>query len=356
MAARSEPRPSTPAASSAGWTQVGADRVSSLRARLGREGFLCGPPGRGGRERWARFSPEALEVVELDLGDGPAARVRLRARATLDTSPATIAELDGSGSWLDEWLAREPAEEAPAGGASPPARPEPGRRVAARRPRPVLVALSGLDGAGKSSQSAALLDVLGWLELETSVFWLALGHSPFQRTLRRLARPLRRGRRRAPSPAAGAGSRPVVTTPSRRASRLGTTVWPAVVGVTHALAYRRVVARARGRYAVVIFDRYVDDAAAQIRYFYAPARELRHARWLLRALAPRPTHAYLLDLEPTAALARKQDQYDLAQLTLQARLLRAEATGHGATVVDATSPREQITAHVARDVWSSLAA
>jgi thymidylate kinase len=281
----------------------------------------------------------------------------LRTRAhTAAALPDAMGE--GPLAWLGEFLREDSAREGQAAAAS---RSEllgasEGRQPAAIARRwPLVVALSGLDGAGKSSQAAALMDLLSWLGLETEVFWLPLGHSGLQRTVRRVLRQLRGLPRPSRDLAAtGVGAEVSRVRRGGGGGRVGTAVWAIFVAVIYAVSYQRVVSRLRHRSQVIIFDRYVTDAAAQVRYFYGANRQFRFARWLLRRLSPSAGCAYLLDLEPGAALARKQDQYDLQQLSLQAELLRSQARAFGVTILDAESARDEITARIAEDIWRAV--
>jgi thymidylate kinase len=219
-----------------------------------------------------------------------------------------------------------------------------------RIPRTRVIALSGLDGAGKSSQSSALRDRLEAQGLEVDIYWLPLGHNPVQRALwrwiRRLARRPRmgahRGQLRDAAPAATGGT---------RHGALVVHAWVAFVALSYALSYRLARARHRGRGRVLVFDRYVLDAIAQIRYFYGDQHRFRFQTWLLRALAPRPFCAYLLDVPGSTALARKQEQFDLAALELQANLLRQEADRLGVRRLDGEQPRERLLEEILTDVY-----
>jgi thymidylate kinase len=228
-----------------------------------------------------------------------------------------------------------------------------GRRGPARRlPRTRILALSGLDGAGKSSQSHALRERLEAQGVEVEIYWLPLGHNPVQRAMRGWVRRLTRRAR--PHDPAGHG-RDATPAPSHgsRALEHGPLVvhaWVAFVVLSYALSYRLALARRRGRGRVLVFDRYILDAIAQIRYFYGRDRRFGFQRWLLRALSPRPFCAYLLDVPASTALARKQEQFDLEALELQADLLREEAARLGVRRLDGEQPYERLLEDILTDV------
>jgi thymidylate kinase len=237
-----------------------------------------------------------------------------------------------------------------AAGSLPPARPGHAAR------RGVVVAFSGLDGAGKSSQAQRLRGALAARGVESAVHWLPLGHSGLQRWLRSAAvRIASSARTRADSrtPAAAA---PFAGTRQGRAIRersgLVTHAWTGVVAVIYAVTYRIAVARHARRGRILIFDRYTVDAAAQLRYFQGSRRDFRFQLWILRALAPPPARAYLLDVDPSIALARKAEQYGLEQLSVQAELLRAEAERFGATRLDGDRDPDELADQILNEVWS----
>ena len=219
--------------------------------------------------------------------------------------------------------------------------------------KPVVVALSGLDGSGKSSQSTGVADRLREAGHGVRVHWMALGHSTVQRRLRRLASGARnRSGRSAARP--GAPVLEVDGVTKHRAARhpLVTHAWVLLLAVVYGLHFRRTARRCAEE--VVIFDRYTLDAIAQSRYFYDPDRSFRAARWLLRLLAPTPQLSYLLDVPPEVALARKQEQYDAAQLRLQSRLLMEEASHLNVRVLDGTRPADELTEELVAQTLAAI--
>jgi thymidylate kinase len=214
-----------------------------------------------------------------------------------------------------------------------------------------VIALSGLDGAGKSSQASRLATRLSEAGHTPTVHWMALGHSRLQRRLKRLIRFVRRR---------PGGSGDTILWANGVAMRRGTHhpavthTWVLLLAVTYALHFRRVAARHVGD--VIIFDRYALDVIAQLRYFYAPEAEFRLARFLLRELAPRADRSYLLEVAPEVALARKQEQYDAGQLRLQAQLLTDEARAMGVRVLDGGRAADDLSDTLVEDTLSALIA
>jgi thymidylate kinase len=215
----------------------------------------------------------------------------------------------------------------------------------------VVVALSGLDGAGKSSQAQRLASRLEEAGHTPAVHWMALGHSRIQRRLRRLIRKVR-SRSAESSPAdeippvhrAGNGR--------NRHHPIVTHAWVTLLAAIYGIHFRRVARSHRGD--VLIFDRYTLDAIAQSRYFYAPQSDFRLARATLRFLAPRPDYSYLLAVAPEVALARKQEQYDAGQLRLLADLLAEEARRMRVRVLDGDREAGELSDALVADALSAL--
>jgi len=218
-------------------------------------------------------------------------------------------------------------------------------------PRTRVIALSGLDGAGKSSQSRALSDRLHAQGPQVHVYWLPLGHNRVQRALRRWIRRFARAPRRDGAPVRSRDAAPVPPAGARAAEHgpLRVHAWVLFVALSCVLSYRLALARHAARGRVLVFDRYVLDAIAQIRYFYGPERRFAFQTWLLRVLSPRPIYAYLLDVPASTALARKQEQFGLEELQLQADLLREEAARLGIRCLDGEQPHERLLHEILAD-------
>jgi thymidylate kinase len=236
------------------------------------------------------------------------------------------------------------------------------RRLAGvRRPRrPLVVALSGLDSAGKSSHAAALRDALGRLDVAAAVVWTPLGQNV---TLELIGRPakkllsrLRFGPLRGLAERSASGS--VFSNPNIDESATGrrsaaTATWATFVAVLNVLAQRRALARHALRSRVVIYDRHALDSVVRMRFLYGAAGNSRLQRRLIRWAAPRPQLAFYLDVSPETAHARKRD-WTLEQLRAQARLYSDECDSFRVRRVDAERPREEVCADIAEEVWRAL--
>jgi thymidylate kinase len=233
-----------------------------------------------------------------------------------------------------------------------------------------LVAFSGLDGAGKSSQAEALRDALERLGYDTRLEWTRLEWTTLWEggsALGRIAWPATRAvalaeRLRRRTPASGEPEQAdwytdVVDTPASRARRRFSVVnqaWVTVVAVAHARAQRRATAGHIRAGRAVICDRYTLDAAAFLRFRYGEQRRFRRQIRLLERLSPQPLRAYHVDVSPATAHARKAEQYSLDELDRQTRLYREERDDLGVTALDGERPREELCTEIALDVWRAL--
>jgi thymidylate kinase len=353
---------------------------------------------------WARSAPGGPEVVELmtpaDWGlpdheadalfaqalllDGrarlfvpaPAHQLLILARKL----PRTPGLLEPKHRWrVQEALTREPdawaKAEARAGDwgverrlrrlqsrcARPPRARWPPRYV--RRPRRgAVIALSGLDGAGKSTQAEVLCTSLTKLGYEAVVVWVPIGTSP---SLRRFASGAKRGLARLPvGPLAHADRETVERRllsqtedggpTGGRGRRLAASIWSTVITFANAASYRRSARGTRTGGRIVIFDRYVLDTVVDLRFSYAPEGRLLLQEALVRLLSPAPRCAFLLDASPETAHARKPD-WSLAQTRVRASLYRREYGRLGVRRLDAERPADELAAQIAREVREAVA-
>ncbi len=235
-------------------------------------------------------------------------------------------------------------------------------RAVLRRPRRgAVVALSGLDGSGKSSQAQHLAETFERLGSDVEVIWTSLASHP--RWLRALAGAVKwplaivarvTGRRADSRPAPGLpdGSEDPAKALRARSSIL-TFAWSMTLTLRLAADRARAAWPALLRGRLVICDRYELDTLVHMRYQFGERRRFRAQRALLRLASPRPTLAYLLDVPPQTACRRKQD-FTLEQNARRARIYREQASELGVRVIDGTRPESEICADLAREVWRSL--
>jgi thymidylate kinase len=228
-----------------------------------------------------------------------------------------------------------------------------------------VVALSGLDGCGKSTQAAALcgtLQRLGYdaVVVRTRISWETwLWELVF--SVKRLARAVAGGGARRPRSVAGvSGSAPDsgedrgddVLRHLRQRSASLTDLWAAVITLANAWSQWRLMGGAMRRGAIVVSDRYTLDSIVELRYAYGEHLPLAVCRRLLSWLYPRPARAYLLDVAPATALARK-GEWGEPWLTRHRALYLQEAPKLGVTVLDGERPQADLCAEIARAVWTT---
>lgn len=216
-----------------------------------------------------------------------------------------------------------------------------------------LVALSGVDGAGKSTQATLLRDTLTATGIDAVVEWNRLSHD---RWLDAVARPVKwlLGRRTArpegpagPSGAPGGERDEPETGPARG-------VWVVVVAVANAVAHVRSVRRHTLAGRVVICDRYVLDSVVHLESHYPSGPGQRLAVWLVRRLSPEPRAAFYLSVPPQHAIDRKPRPGIEPRVTRQARAYEHRHPALGVARLDATRPVDDLAAEIAAEVWRRL--
>jgi thymidylate kinase len=231
--------------------------------------------------------------------------------------------------------------------------------------RGVVIALSGLDGAGKSTQALALRETLERLGYEATIAWTRI---MWDEALWRVALPVKaklarslnalsavrsgaRSRSRVPlDTGTGEAADPVKSI--REGSALLTHVWTMVIALVNAVEERRLTRPHLRRGRIVICDRYTLDSIVALRFSYGPERRFRAQRALIAALSPTPRRAYLLDVPAEVAYARKEE-VGVDSLDRQRRLYREEHVDVGVRLLDGERPTEDLCAEIALDVWQS---
>ena len=236
-------------------------------------------------------------------------------------------------------------------------------KLSAAMPRsPVVVGFSGLDGSGKSSQVKALTALVEQLDVAVVVEWKPLGHNSSIQAIRRVIKRVlaavnkwdagQLDKSKRPGQSLIAGANPALL--GGRQNAMLTHVWATVVGLASAGHYRTVVLRHAGSGKLIVFDRFALDTVAQLRFFYGSQHRFAFQRALIRLVCPTPMAAWLLDVPGEVALARKPEQYDLAQLKQQEHLLREEAARLGVIRLDGTRPMADLCHEIATEVWERM--
>jgi thymidylate kinase len=238
-----------------------------------------------------------------------------------------------------------------------------------RRSRGAVIALSGLDGAGKSTQALALRDTLERLGYEATIAWTRISwddalwrvalpvKAALGRPLRMLAaaRSRLRAGREAAACESGTTATPLSDDPVKRireGSALLTHAWTMVIALINATSQRRLTRSNIRHGGIVICDRYTLDSIVALRFSYGADRRFRAQRRLIAALSPTPRRAYLLDVRPETAYARKGED-GVEWLAGHRALYREEHVELGVRLLDGERPPDDLCAEIALDVWQS---
>lgn len=233
------------------------------------------------------------------------------------------------------------------------------RMLLQRPPRGVVIAFSGLEGAGKSTQVESLRSILAALGWEVVTSWRRLSDD---RSLERLGRFARnvvrrvRGREwqtRAPTSVARHET-PAATVDATRTVEAVRAAWATVVAASHGLAQRRTLRPHLRVGRIVVCDRYTLDAFVHLRFRYGTERRFVLARTLLRTLAPPPVAVFLLDVPARTSWERRRDHYRLDQLADQRRLYADEHARWGVVRLDGTAPAAELCETIAVHVVAAL--
>jgi thymidylate kinase len=230
------------------------------------------------------------------------------------------------------------------------------------RPGVAVVSFSGLDGAGKSTQVRILAQTIEKLGGEVAIEWMPLGHNPslapiravVKRSLQRVGHLGFSGEIAEPSVVR---DEPVLDPGKafRQQNSLVTEAWTTVVALTTAFHHRRAALSRSIHGGVIIFDRYVLDAAAQMHYFYGDTREFRFQKWLLQVISPKPRCAFFLDVPPGAVLQRKHLQYSRPQLEKQYGHFTSMVESFNVRRLEGERSQEELCEQIAREVLAALA-
>ena len=241
-----------------------------------------------------------------------------------------------------------------------------GREVdVARRGGPVRVSLSGLDGSGKSRQTSALAADLR-SKHSVELVWVPFDIWPGS-MLKLVPMGVRvhlgpRGRTAATEhlTAEQVAARGVLRQGRPDAAegaleRVARAFWWAIAtfaAVSAGVSLRRRLERVTAD--VVILDRYRIDTIVKLQSWYPAVSPTYLARIVLR-LTPAPDVECLLRVSGAEAYGRKPEQYNVTQLTRQARLYdELVATLPGVVVVDVQDAPEAVAATVLARVRRAL--
>lgn len=213
-----------------------------------------------------------------------------------------------------------------------------------------LICITGIDGAGKSTQAKRLVARLRREGYRARYVWggrQAILTAPFVGGGKRLLHAPKRPHDIAPTENRAyreyvTHARRALKQPALRAA------WRTLTIGEHMLQLLLHVELPLLRGEVVVCDRYLYDSLVnQVvllgRSPWQLARTLRRPLW---KLAPEPALGFWLDLEPAIAATRKTDIYDLEQLSTRVPLYAALADTLGFTRLDATYNADELAATI----------
>jgi thymidylate kinase len=208
----------------------------------------------------------------------------------------------------------------------------------------MLIALSGVDGSGKSTQARALRDAFAAGHVRSRIVWTRIGDTP-------LLRLLHSARKRYEQSKGTLTQR----TFSRTSWRL--VLWAIVASADYA-AWLQYVRWRLWRGDVVIADRYLCDFEVElgIRLRNAPHLAALLLR-ILRSLAPTPKRAYLLQVDPALTRTRTtaSDFSDLDPADMQRRY-DALTHRYGLRAYDASRPLDELATALVHDALTAYMA
>ncbi len=223
------------------------------------------------------------------------------------------------------------------------------RRLPFRSQRPLLITLSGVDGSGKTAHAETLTQALRECELSAHIVWSRGGSSALTDLVISLVKPFIK-----PHADLDVVSSTRQAKVSRKSAWLSRPLlragWTHLVALDLLLTYWLKIAWPLFRGRIVVSDRYLYDALVELAALTGQPEITKHwtAR-LLRALCPRPTLAYLLDVAPRRALERKPDE-TLDFLEKQADIYQHIAVAWGMQVVDSNGDFGAVTDAITHQV------
>ncbi len=213
----------------------------------------------------------------------------------------------------------------------------------------MLIALSGIDGSGKSSHGQAIRDAFDAIGVPSIGVTARIGRlTPLRLLLEMLRTRIHRGSR------AGHAGRPMAES-SRATSDAHwkgwkLTLWAIATVIDYAVWLQWVRWKLRGG-TVVVADRYILDFA--VEFSILVKSQPRLAALLLRPLpwiAPRPDRQYFMRIDPELSRLRKPDDqhgYDHDEVCAAYDALYAR---YGVRLVDNSGAFDDVSSVIVRDV------
>lgn len=227
----------------------------------------------------------------------------------------------------------------------------------------LLVAISGVDGSGKSLQVERLRGAFETCDVRVKCIWARGASSKGVGAVLRAGKTVLASSSKddAPTPEAiaeaarahGAAGRGEAARFAQRQRRLRNPIARWVFGVVYALdlAWPYVV-KARAYVLtghVTLCDRYLYDALVDFALFTGTdPKQPPLALNVLRAMVPRPRAAFVLDVDPNEALRRKPEEGGTAHLEAGRAMFLEIAGSHRLDVMPASASAEAVQSVIAR--------
>lgn len=223
-------------------------------------------------------------------------------------------------------------------------------RLRLRSQRPMLVALDGIDGCGKSAQAALLAKALDGAALRQRVVWTRGGSAKLLQPVFALGKRLLGKGKLAQAPTTSVEGRESVRA-QRFEHPLVRRLWPWAIAVELGATWTARIRWPLMRGEVVVADRYVESALVELAARLNRPDIARSAPGrLLRLLAPRPAFSYWLDLPVDVALARKDGDEAGAFLAKQVCNANRQFALQDCVRLDATAPMAELSDRIVTEV------
>ena len=210
--------------------------------------------------------------------------------------------------------------------------------------RGMIIAISGIDGAGKTAHCRSLLRALETSDVKAHIYWSRFGSSTQRNDIRRgteegnssdIATSLARRRQR-------------LKKPLLRFSWLAINLIRFIIGSTLHVRFRRWLG------GVVICDRYIYDSMVEIQASLPNgSRWSTWAEWLLTLFCPHPDVAWLLDVPAELSVRRQANERGSAaaceELAKQRSKLKALASRYGLRVLPTSSGLDETSSQLVRE-------
>jgi len=215
----------------------------------------------------------------------------------------------------------------------------------------ILLAFSGVDGSGKTTQIKALIQALNTCELKTKYVWSRCGSSKFVGFLVKIGKLVFSKR----------NSQPISNTydkvqerESYLRNRLVRFFWSWLILTELTIKYDLAVGLPVLLGRIVLCDRYVLDTVAELSAYCNDnnMHNRLHSK-LSNFLNPSPNWAFLLDVSPQVVLRRNHEKIPRAHLEKQISLYRKMAKHYNVTIINNDLSFEEINDKLVYDILTN---